>query len=337
MKISHRLYLTVLPSILAVCLVAGLWYWGERGRQLPTLVLVVAILAVLASVGLTWSNARYVAGRIGRLASASTPRSAPAAASRAESGEESPRPTNVSDEIGTIEREVQRLEHALESAERRRSGHEQRAERRTREYATLLARVSDDLARMLDEVRLPLHILLENHFGDLNENQEEMLGAARAAVEVVHANVASLRRIADIDLGRLDRRSDPLKPAELFGSLRPMLVAAGQEHDVTLRVDVAPLLPTILGDRALLQEALVTLLREPVMAAAPGAAVHLDVTHSDHTVNVTLRGAGSVPDSAGVGAATRVIEAHGGDVELTPGALTIQLPSLGRDRVRDTG
>ena len=52
-----------------------------------------------------------------------------------------------------------------------------------------------------------VHILLDNHFGELNENRGEMFGAACTAAEAANA------------AGRI-------KPSALIDVLRPMLIAA---------------------------------------------------------------------------------------------------------------
>ncbi len=49
------------------------------------------------------------------------------------------------------------------------------------DYATILSEAIAALSARIDEIRLPLHVLAENHFGELNDNQEEMIRAARAA------------------------------------------------------------------------------------------------------------------------------------------------------------
>jgi hypothetical protein len=48
-------------------------------------------------------------------------------------------------------------------------------------------------------VRLPLQILLESPFGELNENQEELLRDARAAADAIDAALRKLGHVADID------------------------------------------------------------------------------------------------------------------------------------------
>ena len=178
---------------------------------------------------------------------------------------------------GTTLLGVDRLSSAVHIAEVKSADRERVFERRAHDYALLLASIADASARGLEEVRLPLHILLENHFGELNENQEEMLGAARSAAERVDADMLSLQQIAALDLGERPLREDRMKPSDLVDALRPMLMAAAQGAGVVLVLDVAPLLPAITGDRALLQASLVTVLRESVASSMPDAHVRIDV------------------------------------------------------------
>jgi signal transduction histidine kinase len=328
-RISQRLYLTVMPAILAVFLMAGLFYWGEYARSAPATVLVGGALAVFASLVLTWSNARYVAGRIERLASgASTPRVA-ARPSSDTTPATIAHPTDEIDEIDEIERVVDRLSSAVELAEASKADRERLFERRARDYARLLATVADASTKQLEEVRLPLHILLENHFGELNENQEEMLGAARVAAEAADADMLSLRQIAELDLGERPLRRDRIKPSELLEALRPMLVAAAEAAGIIVEIELAPLLPSVIGDRALLQDALMTLLRGALTTAPPESRVHLTVDREKTTICFAMLGAEPPPPSVRWAAAGRVVDAHGGTVERRPEGLWIELPIEG--------
>ena len=319
MKISHRLYLTVAPAILAVLLLAGLMYWGEYGRAAPELVIVGGILAVLTSLAMTWANARYVALRLERLAgkgSAIVSEKAPG------------RP----DEIDQIESVVDRLSGAVQIAEGRSADRERQFEQRAQDYARLLASIADASTKRLEEVRLALHILLENRFGDLNENQEEMLGAARAAAEAADADMLSLRQIAELDLGERPLRSDRMKPSDLIDALRPLLMAAAEAAGATLEIDVAPLLPAITGDRALLQDALVTILRSSLASADRDTRVRIDVDRDGALIRITASGVGSTHATVRWAAAVRVVQAHGGAVDRTNGTLVIELPTEGVTR-----
>ena len=326
MKVSQRLYLTVTPAILGVFLMAALGYWGEYARRAPGIVILGGAIAVLASLVLTWSNARYVARRIERLAAGATAPRAAGRSSREDPNaiilDETPRPA---DEIEEIQRAVDRLSSAVELAEVTRADREQVYEQRARDYARLLASVAEVAARRLEEVRLPLHILLENHFGELNENQEEMLGAARTAAEAADADMISLRQIAELDLGMRPLRRDRVKPSELIEAIRPMLLAAAESAGVTVEFDIAPLLPTIIGDRARLQDALVTLLRGVIDSAKRDSQLHVRADRDGRVIRFAITGGGESPMSVRWAAAARVVQAHGGTVDRRPAGLAIGL------------
>lgn len=329
MKISHRLYLTVAPAIVAVLLLVGLMYWGEYGRAAPEFVILGGALAVVTSLVLTWANARFVARRLERIVGASSiggqKPSLRGMASAIAPGKTSGPP----DEIDEIESVVDRLSSAVAIAEVKSAGREKLFEQRAQDYARLLASIADASAKRLEEVRLPLHILLENHFGDLNENQEEMLGAARTAAEAADADMLSLRQIAELDLGERLLRQDRMKPSDIVDALRPMLIAAAEGAGVTLEFDVAPLLPAIIGDRALLQEALVAVLRETVASASRDSQVRLDVDRDDSMIRFAVRGDGAAPATVRWAAAVRVIQAHDGSVERDAGGVRMLLPVEG--------
>jgi signal transduction histidine kinase len=325
MKVSQRLYLTVTPAILGVFLMAALAYWGEYARRAPGIVIVAGALAVLASLGLTWSNARYVAHRIERLAAgAAASHTLPKDGVTTSSANGMSR---AADEIDEIERAVDRLSSAVESAEASQADRERAFEQRARDYARLLASVADSAARRLEEVRLPLHILLDNHFGELNENQEEMLGAARTAAEAADADMVSLGQIAELDLGTRRLRQDRVKPSELIEAIRPMLLASAEAAGATLELEAEPLLPAVVGDRARLQDALVTLLRGGIEHASPESRMRVDVDLDGSAIRFILTGAGETPTSVRWAAAARVVQAHGGMVDRRDDGLAISLPA----------
>ena len=330
MKISHRLHLTVAPAILAVLLLIGLRYWGEYGRTAPTLVLVSGAVAVITSLVLTWSNARFVARRLERIVGSRAGHGALPSLLGVASALVPTKAGGPPDEIDEIESVVDRLSNAVSIAEVKSVDREQYFERRVHDYALLLASIADASTKRLEDVRLPLHILLENHFGDLNENQEEMLGAARAGAEAIDADMLSLRQIAAFDLGERPLRADRVRPSELVDALRPMLHAAAETAAVTLEIDLDPLLPAVVGDRALLQDALVTILRDGVASAPDHARLQLDVNRDDARIVFAMSGVGGAALTVRWAAAVRVVQAHGGAVTRDAQHLRVQIPSEGR-------
>jgi len=328
MRIAHRLYLTVVPAIVGVLAVAALAYWGQYQRRVPTLVLIVAVIAAVGTLVLGWLNARYVAQRVERLAGAeSAPAQASAVslrglASAVVPGHVSARP----DELDAIESVVDRLSDAVAVAESGKADLEREASDRARDFATYMANVAEDVVKRIEEIRLPLHILLENRFGELNENQEEMLGAARAAADAADADIIALRQLADLDRGVRTLRRDRILPGDLVKALVPTLQAQAEKQGTTLHIDVEPLVSAIRGDQPQLQEALATLLGEALATAGKGD-VEIRLQKNDNGCAVTVKGGGDVPRSVRTALAIRVIAMTGGRVDRDPGQLTVRLYS----------
>jgi hypothetical protein len=346
-KVSTRLYITVIPAVLGVLAVAGLAYWGEYARQAPERLVLIALVAAFLTLIVGWLNARFVAQRIERLAGVSAsagerlatlpPTVAPESggAFRGVVSAVVPgRASHLPDEIDAIQQTLDRLSLAVGEAQ---SDGQRSLQERVRDHARLLAAVADDATKRLDDVRLPLHILLDNRFGELNENQEEMLAAARTAAEAIEDDFASLRRIAELDLGEREIHVERVRPADLVEGLRPLLSATAEAREAVFQPEVAPLLPVILADRALLQEALTTLLKLPLVEVAPGTELHLRVTAVGNDpsqvsqrapyVQIELRGGAQASRTIHSALAARVVAAHGGRIEKGQGFLRIVLPS----------
>jgi signal transduction histidine kinase len=340
MTVGQRLFLSVVPAILGVCTVAGLAYWGQYQRQAPHALVVTAIVASVASLGMTWMNARYLARRIQRLVTtipalgtgASTRVALRALGIRDVADAVTGRAiaTDKRDELDSIEQSVTHLSQAAARAEETAAQRAAAADRRLSEYANLLSAATLALTKQLDEVRLPLHILLDNRFGDLNENQEEMLGAARAAAESADATVRRLREIVELDRGAISLRRDAVPAGDLIASLLPGLNADCEEAGVRVTTDLAPALPRVTGDRARLQEACGMLLAERVRAMPSGSTVTITAAPSaeGNAVQIDVTHQGTADDAgADAALARRLIAANGGQVQETAGRTTITLPT----------
>ena len=330
MRVGARLFLSLVPAILGVFTVAGLAYWGEYGRQAPHVLVITAVIASVASLIMTWMNTQYVAKRVNRLAEG-TPHEGGSGAFRlrdvADAVTGRAISTGTRDELDRIEQTVDRLSGELERVRTERNESQAESGERIREYTKLLADATGDAMKQLDEARLPLHILLDNKFGDLNENQEEMLAAARSAVEQADLRLRRLREIVDIDAGRVPLRKDAVRTGDLITSLLPGLNAQGQEAGVEVTADLAPALPRVTGDRAKLQEACGLLLSERVRGLPPGSRVSISAEPSGDVVKIDVKHPGGVEGTgADTALARRLIAAIGGTVEDHDGITTITLP-----------
>jgi hypothetical protein len=266
-RVSHRLLLTLLPALVGLLAVVGLTYWGQYERQAPHFAVATAIIALGVSVALAFRNARYLASRIEQLASSSG--------------------TQVTDELDTIAGSLDQMRADVVTARKEAlKGHEH-AENERRELSTVLSEAAESASRAVDEIRLPLHILLENRFGDLNENQEEMLGSAQASAEEASALFARLRVVADLERGAIELRRDPLRVDDIVRGLLPTLQNLGERRGVRVDDDLAPALPRVSGDRTHLQELVSVLLRSAVDRTADNESLRIGVEASSGHLRVT--------------------------------------------------
>lgn len=329
MKVGQRLFLAVLPAVLGILLVAALAYWGQYARQAPTALVLLAIVASIMSLIMAWTNTRYVARRLERLASpleqaASRMELVGAAFSGVIRGREA-RPSGP-DEIDTIERVVDDLSSTVADAKAFAAARDAAAGEERRAYAELVATTARIVEQRLEEIRLPLHILLENRFGDLNENQEEMLGDARAAAEAADVAVGRLRTIAQHDAAAVKLRHDRVRVGDVLRSLLPILVADAQRRGVRVDAELAPAMPAIHADRRALQQALELLYRDELRRTADGGAFRL-VADSEPD-RVVIRSTHDALPSRALDAALahRLISAQGGAIEERDAETLVFLP-----------
>lgn len=308
MKIAYRLYAAVAPAVLGVFLVAALSYWGQYERTAPTALLVVAAVASIGSLAVAWRNTRYVIRRVEALAVADG---------------------GSTDEIESIDRRLASLgkEAARARAEASRAAEETR--RRTAEYAALIADVASTARRRVDEARMPVHILLTAQFGELNENQEEMLGTADGAMTSLEEELAKLETIADIDRGALTVRRERVHVGEILQALHPMLRAQAEKEGVRLAFDLEPALPRVLADPPRLRDALRLALTDDIRYAVPGTTVAVQARSTANAVTVIVQHGSRHSYAGNILLAARLLDAQGGSLEHADGRTVITMPREG--------
>lgn len=329
MSVGRRLVLALLPAIFGLIAAVGLAYYGEYERQAPEWFVAVALLSGIGSLVVAWIVTRQVARRIERLADWHNTRgSAIQRAARAlhEDGVIIAPPTQDADELDTIETIVDRLTSAYTTLRVRHRELSVLMETQRATYGRLTNEAADAVVARLEDVRLPLHILLENHFGELNENQEEMLGAARHAAEVADQVALGLRDVARMDLDELTLREDLVRFSDLMATILPGLKAEGESRGVAVEATIAPAIPTFIGDRERLQELLTLLLRNAVSNAPTGASLELIVEHIAGELRVMLPWVKTDPLTLDGALASRIVHACGGTLVPAPGGVVLHLP-----------
>lgn len=316
MKVSQRLFLGVIPSVVGLFTVAGLAYWGQYAHTAPELVVAAAAIASLASLIVAWRNTRYVARRVERLAAMRTS-------------------TSGTDELDAIQHAVESLGEEASSAKANSLQVTRDAGRRVDEYSRLISEAATGISTQLAEARLSLHVLQETRFGELNDNQEEMINAARTGVESAEGELRKLRTIADIDRGQVAVGGGFVKPGDLVRALLPLLKARGAKRNVRVLAEIEPGLPAVRADRSRLQDALGLVANDAVTYAIPGASLSIHAASDKHCVTIVINHGSPHSSTSDLMLAQRLIAAQGGSVS-NEGMATVVTLNRGGSVALDT-
>ncbi|MEP7345508.1 MAG: hypothetical protein ABI877_09580, partial [Gemmatimonadaceae bacterium] len=167
---------------------------------------------------------------------------------------------------------------ALSAAEAERERTNAIATAHLRDEATMLAGVVSDALAQLDEVRLPLHILLESRFGELNENQEELLRDARTSADAMDVALRRLGQVAEADRGAMAAQLELVQINDVLRSVLPLARSASKRRGARLETAFEPGLPRVTADRARLAEALALLTTEAARATGPQQPLVISTT-----------------------------------------------------------
>ncbi len=189
----------------------------------------------------------------------------------------------------------------------------------------LLDAVAETLTRATGEVQLPLHILLENHFGDLNENQEELLQAASAAADRIDLASRQLRRILDLEHGRIAFQREAVRLVDVLQPVLAIAAARGEARGVRVAFDPPPVSPFVVADRYFLGEALTALFAAVGDGAEGATELRVALTSDESRVGIRVDYAGTAPAGLEMAMAVRLVRAQGGKVAVAVGAVTITL------------
>jgi light-regulated signal transduction histidine kinase (bacteriophytochrome) len=206
--------------------------------------------------------------------------------------------------------------------------------------------VSDTLAQ-LDQVRLPLQILLASPFGELNENQEELLRDARAAADAMDVAIRRLGQVAEIDRDAVPVQRELVQVNDVVRSVLPVARATAKRRGARTETAWEPGLPRVVADRARLAEALALFLADSASQAGPSTSLRISTVRAGASALIRIaplstnaKARSSAPvttdvlvaekeaapaDAAPLILASRLISAHGGEVTVDDGALTVRI------------
>lgn len=192
----------------------------------------------------------------------------------------------------------------------------------------MLAGVVADALSQLNEARMPLHILLEAPFGELNENQEELLRDARAATDAIDTALRRLGQVAEADRGTLPVQRELVQVNDVVRSIMPLARAAAERRGARIDVVLEPGLPRVLADRPRLAEALALLVAES--ANQTGSEIPLSISTAREGARAIVRVTPSPAAAGDANAPTsifaeRLITVQGGELTVHGGGLDVRI------------
>ncbi|MGV3708869.1 MAG: hypothetical protein ACO1Q7_08505 [Gemmatimonas sp.] len=326
-RVRDRGVLIMLPILPAFAVLLALAYWGRYAEQVPAPILAFAGIAVLLAGAVSWANVRYVSATLRRIAQTAaetmtTEHGAVSAVGTA-AGTRGRLPTDTLMQLEDIV-------SGLQTRAKERSAEVARVTSDAEHARVVQTQVMLSVARAargsLDDVRMPLHILLDNHFGELNDNQEELLGNAKVAADRMEEELRALQGIADLAAGTRTFRADRVRPADLLRSIEPQLQATADRQQVSFRMTLAPDAPSCRCDGAEWRSALLVIIRAGLSHAVPGTASELELLRRDGRSVCVVRDGTVAGASVQELHASRVIVADGGQVARDEGELLITFP-----------
>ncbi len=185
------------------------------------------------------------------------------------------------DELDAIESTVRHLTGTVARVRDEGALRERAAIQRAQEYAAITAEVARVMADRLVDAELPLHVLLSSPFGSLNENQEELLGAAQAAVGAADEEVRRLKAVLDLDSGNVKVVPQPVGVRELLKPVISIVEAHAHAARVGFDVQMSESIPRAVVDPIHTQSALTAILDDIVVRSPQGSACKMVVDDVD--------------------------------------------------------
>jgi signal transduction histidine kinase len=251
---------------------AALAYWGDRGRQAPEVVVGLALVATLGSAGLSWRSTRFVSRRVGELAAEF--RSLGLNVALGGAVDEFEELARVRESVRALANDQARLRDTAAAAIRQ-------ADVDRRQHDAILEQVAGTVASRLEETRLALHILMTSPFGELNENQEELVVAARTAADDADREVRRFARLVSMPARRRVATRESVSVRALLEPVLAMMSGRVEDKGLSFALDLPAELPPVLVDRLAAQEALSLLLQALVTDTPAGADVLLRAEEAD--------------------------------------------------------
>jgi PAS domain S-box-containing protein len=155
----------------------------------------------------------------------------------------------------------------------------EKAEIASRSKSEFLANMSHELRTPLNHIMGFTELVLEEHFGILNEIQQEYLQDVIQSSNHLLSLINDILDLSKIEAGKLALETSEFCPAVLFENSLVILKEKAMKHGLTMATDIGKLPETIAADERKLKQILYNLLSNAVKFTPDGGSVLLGARH----------------------------------------------------------
>ena len=155
---------------------------------------------------------------------------------------------------------------------------------------------SEFLANMSHELRTPLNhiigfteLLLDKHFGELNEQQEEYLADVHQSSRHLLSLINDILDLSKVEAGKLDLEFDDVELMPVVKNSLVMVKEKAMKHGISLTTNINSVPLSIKADERKLKQRTQYLLSNAVKFTNPGGKIGLDVRNVNCLVRPGLR------------------------------------------------
>ncbi len=202
---------------------------------------------------------------------------------------------------------------------------------------SVIATVSHQLKTPLTSLRMSIHLLLEERVGNLNEQQADLLFAARDESERLEHILDDLLDLNRIEYGKAHLNIHPVSPSRMCAEGIEAFALNARDQGVKLEHAIAEGLPDVMADPERVRHVFANLLSNALRFTPPGGTVTVRAADDQDTIRFTVEDTGEgispehiihlfeqfyrvpgQPAESGIGLGLsivkEIVEAHGGTV-----------------------
>lgn len=181
--------------------------------------------------------------------------------------------------------------------------------------------VSHELRTPLSIINGTVEMMLGGDFGDLSEQELDMVSNVERAGHRLYATISDLLTVFEMDRGGFALNIRPVQLADVIKKAVGTLTLMLQRAEITAHVDIAPDLPPVAADGDQIGRVLLNLLTNAIKFSPPGSAVGVTARRQRDQVVVRVRDTGAgIPPSEQAEAFLRFRRGRGALRQATQGA-----------------